>query len=152
MNPFRRLVLVLFFIFLISVPNGNPVSAKTVSECVNGAKIAVASNGNRVTVRWRGKKYRTFRLRKAKIRFVSEGKLTRKMLLTRKAKRIVYVERIVGKVINSNMDGVTTNGHYMSYRSLRGYAHKGDEVVTYCVYNPFSNAIDDIIDRFDVVL
>lgn len=74
------------------------------------------------------------------------------MLLARKAKRIVYVERIVGKVVNSNMDGLTTNGHYMSYRSLRGYAKKGDEVVTYCVYNPFSKAIDDVIDRFDVVL
>lgn len=152
MKPFRRLILVLIFACLISGSNGNPVSARTVSETVNGAKIAVASNGNRVTVKWRGKKYRTFRLRKAKIRFVSEGKLTRRMLLARKAKRIVYVERIVGKVVNSNMDGLTTNGHYMSYRSLRGYVHKGDEVVTYCVYNPFSKAIDDVIDRFDVVL
>lgn len=152
MNPFRRLILVLILACLISVPNGNPVSAKTVSECVNGAKIAVASNGNRVTVKWRGKKYRTFRLAKAKIRFVSEGKLTRRQLLSRKAKRIVYVERIVGRVTDNKLNGVTTNGHYMSYRSLRGYAHKGDEVVTYCVYNPFSNAIDDVIDRFDVVL
>lgn len=152
MNPFRRLIPVFFLCILISGLKANPVSAKTVSECVNGAKIAVASNGNRVTVKWRGKKYWTFRLAKAKIRFVSEGKLTRHMLLSRKAKHIVYVERIVGKVVNSNMDGLTTNGHYMSYRSLRGYAHKGDEVATYCVYNPFSNAIDDVIDRFDVVL
>ena len=152
MKPFRRLILVLILVCLISGLKANPVSAKTVSECVNGAKIAVASNGNRVTVKWRGKKYRTFRLRKAKVVFVSEGRLTRKMLLTRKAKRIVYVERIVGRVVNSNMDGVTTNGHYMSYRSLRGYAHKGDEVVTYCVYNPSTKWIDDITDRFDVVL
>lgn len=152
MKPFRRLILVLIFACLISGSNGNLVSARTVKESVNGATIAVASNGNRVTVKWRGKKYRVFRLRKAKIRFVSEGKLTRRMLLARKAKRIVYVERIVGKVVNSNMDGLTTNGHYMSYRSLRGYAKKGDEVVTYCVYNPFSKAIDDVIDRFDVVL
>lgn len=152
MKPFRRLILVLITAFLISGSNGNLVSARTVKESVNGATIAVVSNGNRVTVKWRGKKYRTFRLHKAKIRFISEGKLTRHMLLSRKAKHIVYVERIVGKVVNSNMDGLTTNGHYMSYRSLRGYVHKGDEVVTYCVYNPFSKAIDDIIDRFDVVL
>lgn len=152
MNPFRRLVLVLILACLISGSNGNPVSARTVSETVNNATIAVDSNGNRVTVKWRGKKYRTFRLRKAKVVFVSEGKLTRRQLLSRKTNRIVYVERIVGKVINSNMDGLTTNGHYMSYRSLRGYAHKGDEVVTWCVYNPFSRAIDDVIDRFDVIL
>lgn len=152
MNPFRRLILIIFSVFLISVPNGNSVSAKTVSECVNGAKIAVTSNGNRVTIKWRGKKYRTFRLRKAKVVFVSEGKLTRRMLLSRKTNRIVYVERIVGRVTDNALNGKTTNGNSMVYSSLRGYAHKGDEVVTWCVYNPFSRAVDDVIDRFDVIL
>lgn len=152
MKPLKRLILVLLLGFLISGPKANPISAKTVSECVNVAKIAVASNGNRVTIKWRGKKYRTFRIRKAKVVFISEGKLTRRMLLTRKANRIVYVERIVGKVTTDNLDGKTTTGNYISYRSLCGYAHKGDEVVTWCVYNPFTKWIDDITDRFDVIL
>lgn len=152
MNPFRRLIFILVSIFLISGSNGNPVSARTVTETVNGATIAVASNGNRVTVKWRGKKYRVFRLRKAKIRFISEGKLTRRMLLTRKANRIVYIERIVGRVTDDALNGKTTKGNYISYSCLSGYAHKGDEVVTWCVYDPSTKWIDDITDRFDVIL
>ena len=152
MNPFRRLIPVFFLCILIFVPNGNSVSAKTVSECVNGAKIAVTTNGKRVTIKWRGKKYWTFRLRKAKIVFVSEGKLTRRQLLSRKADRIVYVVRIIGHVIDNALNGKTTRGSKIAYTSLLGYAHKGDQIMTWCVYDPFSRSDDGVIDRFDVIM
>lgn len=152
MNPFRRLIFVLITAFLISGSNGNLVSARTVKESVNGATIAVVSNGNRVTVKWRGKKYWTFRLRKAKIVFVSEGKLTRKQLLSRKADRIVYVVRIIGHVTDNALNGKTTRGSKIAYTSLLGYAHKGDQIMTWCVYDPFSRSDDGVIDRFDVIM
>lgn len=62
----------------------------------------------------------------------------------------VIVERTKGTVLNGNMDG-EAEGYYISYRSVPD-AQPGDEVITYLVYNPATNYIDDIIERYDVVI
>ena len=84
-------------------------------------------------------------------------KLTEKMLLHRSSKKhhIMYIERIIGKVTDNKGNGKVLNtpkdgGYYISYKSVKG-ARKGDLIVTYCVYNPFSNYDDDIIERWDFI-
>ena len=68
----------------------------------------------------------------------------------------IVIERVVGVCLNEQKDGVITNpsenmGTYISYRSVEG-VEAGDTVVTYYIYNPESNAEDDVLERFDYVI
>ena len=81
--------------------------------------------------------------------------LTEEMLTTRKEHRIMYIERIIGKVTDNEKNGTVLNppvdgGYYISYASVED-ARKGDTIITYCVYNPFSNYDDDVIERWDFI-
>ena len=64
--------------------------------------------------------------------------LTENMLIHRSNKN--------GKVLNPPKNG----GYYISYASVKG-ARKGDLIITYCVYNPYSNWDDDVIERWDFI-
>lgn len=84
-------------------------------------------------------------------------KLTEKMLTHRSNKKhhIMYIERIIGKVTDNKKNGKVLNppvdgGYYISYASVKG-ARKGDLVITYCVYNPYTNWDDDVIERWDFI-
>ena len=90
-------------------------------------------------------------------RVIDCDKLTEKMLTHRsnKKRHIMYIERIVGRVTDNKKNGKVLNppkngGYYISYRSVKN-ARKGDLVITYCVYNPFSNYDDDVIERWDFI-
>lgn len=83
--------------------------------------------------------------------------LTEKMLTHRSSKKhhIMYIERIIGKVTDNKKNGKVLNppkdgGYYISYASVKN-ARKGDLIVTYCVYNPYSNYDDDVIERWDFI-
>ena len=81
--------------------------------------------------------------------------LTEEMLTTRADHNIMYIERIIGKVTDNEKNGKVLNppkdgGYYISYASVKG-ARKGDLVITYCVYNPYSNWDDDVIERWDFI-
>jgi hypothetical protein len=81
--------------------------------------------------------------------------LTEEMLTTRADHNIMYIERIIGKVTDNAKNGTVLNppvdgGYYISYASVKG-ARKGDTIVTYCVYNPYSNYDDDVIERWDFI-
>lgn len=81
--------------------------------------------------------------------------LTEEMLTTRKEDNIMYIERIIGVVTDDEKNGKILNppmngGCYINYTSVDG-ARKGDYIVTYCVYNPYSNYDDDVIERWDFV-
>lgn len=85
------------------------------------------------------------------------NKLTEKMLIHRSSKKhhIMYIERIIGKVTDNKKNGKILNppkdgGYYISYASVKG-ARKGDIIITYCVYNPYSNYDDDVIERWDFI-
>ena len=84
-----------------------------------------------------------------KVRVVSERKLTARMLRRRRNKYI-YIEKVTGYVVNNRLDGKTSTGGYISYKSLRGKIHKGDKIISYFVYNPYTRWIDDIDERYDV--
>lgn len=84
-------------------------------------------------------------------------KLTEKMLTHRsnKKRHIMYIERIIGKVTDNKKNGKILNppkdgGYYISYASVKG-ARKGDVIITYCVYNPYTNWDDDVIERWDFI-
>ena len=90
-------------------------------------------------------------------RVIDCDKLTEKMLTHRSSKKrhIMYIERIIGKVTDNKKNGKVLNppkdgGYYISYASVKG-ARKWDLVITYCVYNPFSNYDDDVIERWDFI-
>ena len=83
--------------------------------------------------------------------------LTEKMLTHRSNKKhhIMYIERIIGKITDNKGNGKVLNppvdgGYYISYASVKG-ARKGDTIITYCVYNPYSNYDDDVIERWDFI-
>mgnify|MGYP006928590131 CR=1 FL=1 len=84
-------------------------------------------------------------------------KLTENMLIHRsnKKRHIMYIERIIGRVTDNKGNGKVLNppkdgGYYISYASVKG-ARKGDLIITYCVYNPYSNYDDDVIERWDFI-
>ena len=90
-------------------------------------------------------------------RVIDCDKLTEKMLTHRisKKRHIMYIERIIGKVTDNKKNGKIINppkngGYYISYKSVKG-ARKGDLIITYCVYNPYSNYDDDVIERWDFI-
>ena len=85
------------------------------------------------------------------------NKLTENMLLHRSSKKrhIMYIERVFGIVKDNKKNGKIINrskdcGSYISYRGVKG-AKKGDQIITYFVYNPYTNYTDDIIERWDFV-
>lgn len=90
-------------------------------------------------------------------RVIDCDKLTEKMLTHRNGKKhhIMYIERIVGRVTDNKKNGKVLNppqdgGYYISYASVED-ARKGDLIITYCVYNPYSNYDDDVIERWDFI-
>lgn len=90
------------------------------------------------------------------IKIVQCGKLTEKMLTHRKGKNVIYIEVITGQVINNKLDGKITNKgtffhSYISYKDVES-ARKGSRIITYCIYNPYTNYEDDIALRLDFVV
>ena len=90
-------------------------------------------------------------------RVIDCDKLTEKMLTHRsnKKRHIMYIERIVGRVTDNEKNGKVLNppvdgGYYISYASVDD-AEIGDTIITYCVYNPYTNWDDDVIERWDFI-
>ena len=81
--------------------------------------------------------------------------LTEEMLITRADHNVMYIERIYGIVTDNEKNGKVLNppddgGYYISYASVAD-AEIGDTIITYCVYNPYSNYDDDVIERWDFI-
>lgn len=88
--------------------------------------------------------------------------LTPEIMANRNGK--IIVEKIVGKVTNDKLDGEILNcnvddggytnkdgGNYISYKRVEG-AKKGDKILTYYIYNPFTNEQDDVLTRLDFII
>lgn len=89
------------------------------------------------------------------VKVIDCNDLTEEMLTTRTEHNIMYIERIIGKVTDNEKNGKVLNppengGYYISYTSVED-ARKGDLIITYCVYNPYSNYDDDVIERWDFI-
>lgn len=90
------------------------------------------------------------------------AELTPQIMANRSGK--IIVEKIVGKVTNHKLDGEILNcnaedggytnkdgGNYISYERVSG-AREGDKIVTYYIYNPFTNEQDDVWTRLDFII
>ena len=67
----------------------------------------------------------------------------------------IIIEKVIGKVTNKRKDGKVIGGdpvyNYISYRKVKG-AKKGDIILTLLIYEPGSDGVDDIADRFDYII
>lgn len=89
------------------------------------------------------------------VKVIDCNDLTEKMLTSRKEHNIMYIECIIGVVTDNNRNGKILNppvdgGYYISYDHVED-ARQGDYIVTYCVYNPYTNYEDDVIERWDFI-
>lgn len=86
-----------------------------------------------------------------RVRFYDTKDIDEYIIVSRKDKKRIVVERVTGTVINKKKDGRDTNGYYISYKGLSG-VRKGSKIVSYLVYNPATYYIDDVIERIDVIV
>lgn len=84
--------------------------------------------------------------KKLSVKVVKSENLTYKKIVNRNNKYIL-VEKINGKCINKKGDGKTTDGYYISYKSVKNHK-KGGKYTTYCIYDN-NRYEDDIIARID---
>lgn len=82
------------------------------------------------------------------------SQMTEEILTNRNGK--IIVEKIIGKVENYKLDGKilngnASNGNYISYERVDG-AKQGDTILTYYIYNPFTNEADDVLTRLDFII
>ena len=70
----------------------------------------------------------------------------------------VVVEKMIGMVSKGNNgDGIILNTkdtehNYISYNNMDFETHEGTIILTYYVYNPETNYLDDVLERYDFVL
>lgn len=96
------------------------------------------------------------------IEIYDTSELTPQVMANRKGK--IVVEKIIGKVTSHKLDGEILNcntddggyinkdgGNYISYERVDG-AKEGDKILTYYIYNPFSNEQDDVFTRLDFII
>lgn len=96
------------------------------------------------------------------IEIYDTSELTPQVMANRNGK--IIVEKIIGEVTNYKLDGKILNcntddggytnkdgGNYISYERVDG-AKQGDKIVTYFIYNPFTNVQDDIWTRLDFII
>ena len=82
---------------------------------------------------------------------ISTADLTADELEHRDGKLII--ERVIGVVDDDEGNGhVLADGSYIAYKSTKCDVAKGNVVCTYFVYNPDTNAFDDVLMRFDYVI
>lgn len=140
-------VFIIFVIFVFAFSVNGKANAKVVAK---ERYLTVTQTKAGTKVRWMGRIIRWYDFH-GKVKIVNGNQLTEKKLIKRKNK-VLYIERIVGKVINNRLDGRTTDGYYISYRCMKGKAHKGNVIITYCVYNPYTHWVDDIDERYDIII
>lgn len=80
--------------------------------------------------------------------------MTEEILTNRNGK--IIVEKIIGQVTSYKLDGKILNGkadsgNYISYERVDG-AKQGDTILTYYIYNPFTNEADDVLTRLDFII
>lgn len=89
------------------------------------------------------------------VEIYDSSELTSDILETRIGTTIV--ERCIGLVTDAgNGDGVILNsadlGDYIGYRAVNLPFQDGMIVLSYMIYNPENDYVDDIIDRYDFIL
>lgn len=68
----------------------------------------------------------------------------------------IIIEKIIGVVVDNKGNGEIMNPldpayDYISYKRVKG-VHKGDVVLTVCIYTPGNSYTDDVCQRFDYII
>lgn len=79
-----------------------------------------------------------------KYKIVYFTKWNEKKILHRKGKKIVYVEKSYS--YSHGWYGLSKEGYYTCYNKK---VKEGKKVTTYCIYNPYTNYVDDIVAVVD---
>jgi hypothetical protein len=92
--------------------------------------------------------------RENKLHIIESSDLTGEILQNRNGD--IIIEVIIGMVTSDEGDGEILNCHnpkynYISYRDVEG-ACKGNIILSYVIYNPENNYVDDILYRFDYIV
>ena len=148
----KLMILILALVCLFSAPayaKQKPLETKKFHSMT--AKTYKTGKRYLVKVYWKKEKIATYSFKKMpKVKFIKHDNLTCKKLTTRKNK-ILYIEILTGKQINKAGDGkIQTKDPYYNYISYKreGF-QKGDKIRTYCIFNPYNNYEDDVIERYD---
>lgn len=96
------------------------------------------------------------------IEIYDTSELTHKIMANRNGK--IVVEKIIGEVTDNNLNGRILNcdneeggytnkdgGNYINYKRVE-HAKQGDKILTYFIYNPFTNEQDDVLTRLDFII
>lgn len=88
------------------------------------------------------------------MQIVDSSELSGDMLRNRNGN--IIIEKSIGIVTSAEGDGEVLNCrnseyNYISYKSV-SKANVGDKILTYLVYNPENNYVDDILYRFDFII
>ena len=86
-----------------------------------------------------------YNIKKYKVVYKPSYRLTENMITNRKQKKVIYVE--VVKSISHGKYGYATPGDW--YICYNKRAKKGKRVTRYCIYNPKTNYVDDVVAVFD---
>lgn len=129
------LILVTTAIFTLTMCNGKEVGENPVHTVPEMERLEIVTECDRLEI-------------------IDCNELSLDLLENRNGKLII--ERVVGEVLDENGNGKVINAPdgedlYIHYDMEKGF-EVGDLVVSYCIYNPDSNAPDDIIERFDYAL
>ena len=89
-----------------------------------------------------------------KIQIIDSSELSSEVLCNRNGN--ILIEKCIGVVTSTEGDGEILNCHsadynYISYKGI-DKANVGDKILTYFIYNPETNHIDDILYRFDYIV
>lgn len=88
------------------------------------------------------------------VQIYETNELTYDMLTNRNGK--IIIEKVIGKVENDNLDGKILNcideeHDYICYKRVDG-VKKGNTVLTYFIYNPYTSYTDDVLTRIDFII
>jgi hypothetical protein len=156
-NTIKRAIIFTLIIATLMTPF-YPATAKTVTQrttvkTYHSMKVVPRMNKGKfkVSIFWKNHKYNEYTFtRKPKIKFISINRLSYEQLVSRKKTNTLYIELSTGRQLNKRGDGKILNAPDPHYNYIRYHGfHKDDIIRTYCIYNPYNNWEDDIIDRFD---
>lgn len=88
------------------------------------------------------------------IEIVDSSELTMEMLQNRNGK--IIIEKCIGIVTDDDGNGKVMNANnpdydYIGYKGVENIDF-GDVILTYFIYNPDTNYVDDILYRFDFII
>lgn len=142
---------IIFLLILFALFNAHRTPAAVQHP---GIRVTVSHNQKRYTARVYhfGRMVARYNFkRRPKIVYTTTDRMTYHQLTHRK-NRTLLIEVVTGTVTDSDMNGrvdTISKYNYISYRDCKGWAHKGDRIRTYLIYNPSNNYEDDIIFRCD---